>query len=207
MKTSPAVRAATRLSGSSPRLGISSRFFGLARPSLLLVSLSMLSGCLVEDPPLYTEPTQTPPRINFRLAEPAPGRIILVEKGDPITFRIPVTSEDVGEPLTAVMFLDESTTPIPNFVEIPGSTLDDLDRRIEIVYPGLAEVDFGCHRIKISVSHTDNLKLLGEPINQADVADAYWLMNVIDLAAGDDSSILRNCPTGTSPSPSGSTTR
>ena len=162
-------------------------------------------GCLVEDPPLYTEPTQTPPRINLRLAEPPPDRIILVDKGDPITFYIPVTSEDVGDSLTAAMFLDESVIPIRNFVQIPGSTLDDVDRRIEIVYPGLAEVGFGCHRIKIRVSHTNNLQLLGEPINQADVAEAYWWMNVIDVAAGDDGAILRNCLSGVSAS--GSTTR
>jgi hypothetical protein len=189
-------RAATRLSGAPAVFLELRRFFDLARLSLVLGAQSMLSGCLVEDPPPYTPPTQTPPRINLRLAEPAADRIILVDKGDPITFRIPVTSEDVGDSLTAAMFLDEATTPIPNFVEIPGSTLDDVDRRIEIVYPGLAEVDFGCHRIKIRVSHTKNLKLLGEPINQADVAEAYWWMNVIDLAAGDDGSILRNCLSG-----------
>lgn len=148
---------------------------------------------MVEDPPVYTKPTQTPPRINLRLAEPSPDRIILVEKGDPIPFRVPISSEDVGETVTAVMFVDESTTPIPNFVEIPGSTLDDVDRPIDMIYPGLAEVDFGCHRLKIRVSHTNNLKLLGEPINEADVAEAYWWVNVIDIAAGEDGSILRNC--------------
>jgi hypothetical protein len=210
MQTSFLPRAATRLSGVAPgAIPLSSRFRGLARLSLLFVQISMVSGCLVEDPPVYTEPTRTPPRINLRTAEPQPDRIILVEQGDPVLFRVPFSSEDVGARVSAFLFLDyseKSKTPLAS-ADAAGSTLDDDNRRIEITYPATDQVSFGCHRIMIRISHADNFLLFpsGAPINQADVAEAYWWMNVLDVAAGDDSSNLRNCLSG--PAESGSTPR
>jgi hypothetical protein len=165
----------------------------------------MLSGCIVEDPPPYTQPTKTPPRLNLRLAEPAPDRIIVVDQGDPIPFRVPFASEDGGDQVRAYIFLDyseRSKTPLAS-VAVAGSTLDDLDRQIEITYPATTVVPFGCHRIMIRISHEDNFQLFppGAPIDEKDVSEAYWWINVIDLAAGDDPSLLRNCPAteGTTP--------
>jgi hypothetical protein len=202
LSSSP-LRSATRLSGFP---GLTRRFparFVLARLSLLLTSLSMLSGCLVEDPPPYTKPTKTPPRLDLRLATPPPDQIIVAEQGEPIRFHIPFASEDAGELVGAYMFVDYSDTTL-NYVSVPGSTLDDLSRAIDIDYTAPNGVGVGCHRILVRVSHDGNFARsfpFGTPIDDADVAEAYWWLNVIDVAAGDDGSILRNCPTPTAQVP------
>jgi hypothetical protein len=170
----------------------------LARLSLLLALLSMFSGCIVEDPPPYTKPTKTPPRLDLRLAQPPPDRIIVVDRRDPIPFRLPFASEDGGEKVQAWLFRDylAGDNALVS-VEVPGSTLDDLDRKIEITYPGSAAIPFGCHRIMIRVSHADNFNIypFGDHIDEADVAEAYWWINAIDVAAGDDGSLFKNCAT------------
>lgn len=158
----------------------------------------MLSGCIVEDPPPYTQPTQTPPRLDLRLAEPPPDRVIIAEKGQTINFRLPFASEDAGETVTAFMFVDIWPLPLAD-LEVPGSTLDDTTRAFDLLYdarPQPIDVDFGCHRILVRVSHTPNFRITppGSVIDEADVADAYWWLNIIDVAAGDDGSIQRNCP-------------
>jgi hypothetical protein len=157
----------------------------------------MFSGCIVEDPPPYTQPTQTPPRLDLRLAEPPPSQIIIVDQSDPITFRVPFASEDAADKVRGFIFLDyseRSKTPLAS-VTVEGSTLDDRSRSIELTYPATDVIEFGCHRIMIRISHELNFERFppGEAIDQGDVAEAYWWINVIDLAAGDDGSVLRNC--------------
>ncbi len=204
MNTPSAPRSATRLSGLAPRLsGISSRFYGLARLSLLLVALSMLSGCLVEDPPLYTEPTQTTPRLVTRLAKPALDRIIIVDKGDPIEFSMPVVSEDVGEEVQALLFVD--SFPFNSDTDtVPPSTLDDLSRSLKLSYQSLPVIDFGCHRMMMRVSHQSNFDFQtsnGTPIDDADVSEAIWWVNVVDIAAGDNGAVLKDCVANAAMSP------
>lgn len=152
----------------------------------------MLSGCIVEDPPPYTQPTQTPPRLDLRLAEPPPDQILIVEQGQMINFRVPFASEDAGETVDAVMLVDSSLKVDGR--TLPGSTLDDTSRAFDLVYPGTAGL--GCHRLWVRISHTANFVRFpdGVVIDETDVADAYWWLNVIDVAAGEDGSILRNCP-------------
>jgi hypothetical protein len=202
MVTSISNSSTTRLSG---RHGLArrvqGRFVGLARLSLWLTSLSMFSGCIVEDPPPYTQPTKTPPRLDLRLAVPSPDRIIIAEQNEPISFHIPFASEDAGERIAAYLFLDFSENfrqPL-GYVPVPGSTLDDLSRAIDITYPAANDVSFGCHRIMIRISHDENFERFppGAPIDVADVAEAYWWLNIIDVSAGDDGSVLRNCPATT----------
>lgn len=155
----------------------------------------MLSGCIVEDPPPYTQPTQTPPRLDLRLAEPPPDKIILTEKGEPILFHLPFASEDAGETVTALMMVDNFPGTLDGR-NLPGSTLDDTSRAFDLLFPVTAPVELGCHRLWVRVSHEANFlpHPPGSVIDEADVADAYWWLNVIDLGAGDDGSILRNCP-------------
>jgi hypothetical protein len=203
MVTSVSLSSATRLSGFRWLIEHFLAHLALARLSLLLTSLSMLSGCIVEDPPPYTKPTKTPPRLDLRLATPSPDQIIVAEQGEPFRIHIPFASEDAGELVGAYMFVDYSDTTL-NYVSVLGSTLDDLSRAIDIDYTAPNAVGVGCHRILIRVSHDGNFARsfpFGTPIDEADVAEAYWWLNVIDVAAGDDGSILRNCPTATAQVP------
>jgi hypothetical protein len=203
MKTLAAARATTRLSGVAAMLRNFGRFSGLARLSLVPSALSMLSGCLVEDPPAFVKPTRTTPRVELRLAEPALDQIIIVDRGDPIAFRIPVVSEDAGVPLKGYLFRDTSLVPIDGN-SVPASTLDDTTRRLELAYRPMQDLDpsrvadFGCHRFMARVSHLDNFNTAqldwGVPFNVADVAEVYWWVNVVNIAAGEDPSVLRNCP-------------
>jgi hypothetical protein len=195
MQTSFPPCAVTRLSGVAAVPGKLRRAFGLARRSLVLGALSMLSGCLVEDPPPYTPPTRTAPRLDTRRAEPLQNNIVIVDKGDPIVFRVPVVSEDAGEPVQALLFVDSFPFNVNSDV-VPASTLDDLSRRFELSYNGVPVIDYGCHRMMVRVSHQSNFNFqtdAGVPIDENDVADAYWWINVVDLAGGDDGAVLRNC--------------
>lgn len=197
----PGSRArATWLSGCRRRGSQLSRAVSpLARLSLALASLSMLSGCIVEDPPPYQEPTQTRPQLDLRAARPPQNRFIVVGQGDPIEFRVPFTSEDVGTPLLAFLYLDGGSV---GSVEVPPGTLDEI-REIVLTYgPGPplepGSVALGCHRFTLRVSHKDNfsLQVTGQPLDPSRATEAYWWVNVIDLAAGDDGRTLRNCPGG-----------
>lgn len=195
MQTSFLPRAATRLSGVPAVPHKLRRFFGLARLSLMLGAHSMLSGCLVEDPPPYTPPTRTAPRLDTRRAEPVQGKIVIVDQGDPIVFRVPVVSEDAGEPVQALLFVDSFPFNVHSDV-VPASTLDDLSRRFELSYNGVPDMDYGCHRMMVRASHQSNFNFqteAGVPIDENDVADAYWWVNVVNLAAGDDGSVLTKC--------------
>jgi hypothetical protein len=205
MQTSLISRAATRLSGMVVKPRDFARFYGLAQLSLVFSALSMLSGCLVEDPPDFVKPTRTTPRIDSRLVWPPLDQITIVGKGDPITFRLPVVSEDAGVKVQAYLFLDLSPDPVVTN-SVPASTLDDTSRRLELAYRPMTRLaEFGCHRFMARVSHADNFIFdtlpAGAPLNVADVAEVNWLVNVVNIAAGDDGSVLRDCPQTVSVTP------
>jgi len=168
-------------------------FVGLARLSLLLGWLSM--SCLVEDPPPYTEPKQTPPRLDHAAATPLLDEIILANSNDIIRFSIPVTSEDAGEGLTAVLYLDYATGvdayPI-DFSNLPASTLDDTNERAFSFSWKVKYLPPGCHRFIVRAGHASTMSDAENVVNTADVAEAYWWAN-IDVAAQDANQLV-DCP-------------
>lgn len=197
--------SATRLSGRGrtvPRfLG---HFEGLARLSLVLAAVAMLSGCLVEDPPSYTAPTRTPPRLNLPGAFPPPDQVWVTEKGKSVPFEIPVSSEDDGIGLLGFLLVDydgaDNWLPWGERSELPASTLDDDDRKLQFNPTvggsgfALAGTEVGCHRVTLRVSHRDNYQPASIlVVDRADVAEAYWTLNVIDPNVGDVTP-LSDCP-------------
>lgn len=212
MLTSLPPRALTRLSQLAKNRGAFRLLLGLARVSLVVPTLSMLTGCIVEDPPAFAKPTRTTPRIDLRLATPPLDQIHVVGRGDPIVFRVPVVSEDAGVEVSAYLFLDTTEGPVATDT-ISASTLDDTSRSLELSYrpsPGSTFgprkiAEYGCHRFMARVSHLDNFKFddlyWGIPYNFADVAEVYWWVNVVNIAAGEDDSVLRNCPDRVSSTP------
>ena len=197
-------RSATRLSWFGQGIGGGTgRFVGLARLSLGLAALSMLSGCLVDDPPPFITPQKTAPRLDYSKARPGLNQLIIRSSGDFLEFNVPVKSEDAGDPLVGNLLLDytgKGSGGIPlGFAGVSASTLDDPNERLLKttwkVFPKTA-ISAGCHLLTLRVTHFSNL-VEGQSdqlIDDADLAEAYWLanINVTPEAAG----TLVDCPTG-----------
>lgn len=172
-------------------------FHALARLSLAVSSLPMATGCLIEDPPPYREPTRTRPQLDMRAATPSQNAIYVIGQGDTIPFTVPFISEDAGSQILAFLFFDGQKVADEYF---PAGTLDERGRQIVLTYePTSNMVPFGCHRVLMRVSQEDNFSRsdTGEPLDPEYVAEATWWVNLIDIANGDDGSVLRNCPTAT----------
>jgi hypothetical protein len=213
MSFSKALASTTPLSGPEPAGARRCGFFALARASLLAVAVAMLPGCLVEDPPEYRAPTRTPPRLNLTRALPSPDQIRITRRGSTIPFEIPVSSEDDGVGLAGFLLVDYdgvSRWSQWGGAELPPSTLDDGDRKLQFNPTVDATNDFadedellGCHRVTLRVTHRDNFILGTIPlvVDPADVAEAYWYLNVIGSSPTEDPSVLRNCPQASAESP------
>jgi hypothetical protein len=181
-------RFATCLSGPPlARHAVRSLFVGLARLSLWTACLLMLSSCLVDDPPPYSAPNQTPPRINTRDVRPLLNQFIVTKSTDTLDFIIPFTSEDAGEDLNAVLLIDYDGVKAPiigAFTSIQPSTQADV-RNLSLSYQVVASP--GCHLITLRLGHTSSLRTAGAhpQTNAADIAEAYWWMFVdVDPSQG-----------------------
>jgi hypothetical protein len=183
------------------RRGVSGLVRGLARLSLVLVGSGMTAGCIIEDPPPYTQPEQTPPRLDLRKAVPLVDQIIVASRNDRIPFNVPVASEDEGDDLIAHLLLNyqgESGVPTQvgsNLVE--ASTLDDTTREIEIDWTIDPSVLPGCQRLTLLVSHRLNFDPVkfGAVLDTSDVALAVWWANINPTAGSAD--MLMGCPLAT----------
>lgn len=193
--------SATPLSCRGPHaMPLRSFFCRLARLSLGAVLVSMLSGCLVEDPPPYTEPQQTPAWLDLRQAVPLIDQVLVRSRGDRVPFNVPVRSEDAGDDLFAFLLLNymgESTNPrVLDIAQLKPSTFDDPDRE-DIVFDWTvdATVPEGCQRLTLLATHKANLNLaagLPEVFDKSDVAMAVWWADI-----GRDvqnSARLQECP-------------
>lgn len=191
--------AATRLSWLAPRISSQlGRFYGLARLSLVALALSMLSGCLVDDPPPFVAPQQTRPRLDHTRAEPGLDQIIVRNTGELIEFKMPVTSEDAGEPLYATLLFDYGGDgSVPDFlysVPMPASTLDDDNRVFKLPWTVRKGVAPGCHRFTLRVTHLDNINPdhPEQPIDKTDLAEAFWFANI--NVTPENANSLVDCP-------------
>jgi len=155
----------------------------------------MLSSCLVDDPPPFPESKQTPPRLDYHAAQPLLGQFIFAQNGETLDFSIPVASEDAGDDLIALLFLDYSggaATRVAG-IGVTASTLDDTTRKVVLHWPVLG-ISPGCHRLTLRVTHNANLNTINSPLvqNQSDLAEANWFA-IIDA----DSAVantLADCP-------------
>lgn len=149
----------------------------------------MLAACVFEDPPPYTEPKQTPPRLALHRAAPAYDQVIVAQTGDGIAFNIPVTSEDAGDPIQGTLFLDfdgqNARSAAQAFQVLPASTLDEGER--PWVYEWKVEAGLsGCHRFTVIFAHQSNLGASAttwppsnwEVLDKGDQAWAVWWTNL-----------------------------
>ena len=196
IRVAPFSRSMTRLSRPGAHPGGRCRgFWGLARLSLVAVLLSMLSGCLVDDPPPYVAPQQTAPRLDYTEASPGLDQVIVRSFPELITFEMPFTSEDAGEQLYAVLLLDyngrEGEQLDSRF--FPPSTLADTSRRVlSLTWKVQERIVAGCHRFTLRVTHVGNTGTSTDVFDKNDLAEAYWFAN-INVTAENANSLV-NCP-------------
>jgi len=161
--------------------------------------LLTLSGCLVDDPPPFPESKQTPPRLDYHDASPLLDQIIFAQSGQTLHFSIPVASEDAGDKLSALLFLDYSggsASPIVPGKSLDASTLDDTTRMpvtLDWAVP-MNVYSPGCHRLTLRVTHISNIDTNIYPgvRDPNDLAEAYWWLNLdADPALG---KMLVDCP-------------
>ena len=159
----------------------------------------MLSGCLVDDPPPYVPPAKTPPRLDYSGALPGLDQIIVSRSNEVIDFRMPVTSEDAGDDLSAILLLDyrgDNTFDPIYPVTLRASTLDDNKRVIKMPWTVRPFLPAGCHRITLRVTHSSNVgERADQVIDKADLAEAFWFANInVDP---EDANTLVDCPQAT----------
>ncbi len=180
--------AGERSGSPSSRRG-GARVAAVARLSLLALALTLLCSCLVDDPPPYTKPKQTPPRLDYHNASPLLDALIVADTGDLLRFEVPVTSEDAGDPLALQLFLDEDIKEVQT---LAAGTLENRDRSTNVPYR-VDRKDRGCHRFKLRVAHRSNLPSASGPaLDPNDVAEAYWWANLNVAAA--ERGTLKDCP-------------
>jgi hypothetical protein len=172
--------------------------------------MALLTSCIVADPPQYEEPKQTPPILDLAGARPYLGDVIVIDRtdnedaNDKVELKVPVRSDDQGDPLNASLWLDYSFFPsiyIGVFTKIPPSTLDDQTRTINMVW-SLGEAPpwkAGCHPLTMLVSHEsnwDNDHSRPDLVKaENDLAIATWWVN-LDPEPG-AAFTLKNCPSKT----------
>jgi hypothetical protein len=159
----------------------------------------MLSGCLVDDPPPYVAPRRTAPRLDTTNALPPLNQIIVKNSGELIEFKMPVTSEDAGEPLVGILLFDYggdgTIQDLLNSGPLPASTLDDPNPRVfSLPWTVRKGVEPGCHSITLRVTHFSNLipNRSPEVLDKKDKDEAYWFANI--NVSPENANSLVDCP-------------
>lgn len=179
------------------------RSWGLARRSLLYGSMAvalLAAGCVVADPPPFSDPAKTPPVLSLGEANPPVYQIqplSLTSETKLVLINVPVRSEDAGDDLVALLFVNwnvasnETASPIAKARE-PASTFNDTGRSIEMVWD-YQKTTPGCWQLTMLVTHESNYDWIRSSYgNPADIAIATWFFNVEDDPPGTNP--LSGCP-------------
>jgi len=158
-------------------------------------------GCIVADPPEYRSPQQTRPVLNmYSAVPPATHALVLsstVQNNTPTRFTVQVRSEDAGEDLRALFFLDYQLPGQRKLggKQISASTYLDTGRDIRFDWAP-DKKDAGCHFATLVVAHTDSFlkDIDDDKLDPAkaddDAALATWTVSVDPPA----NFALENCP-------------
>jgi len=156
---------------------------------LLLMSVQ---GCIVADPPVFEQPEKTPPFLDLAAANPPISAILQQGPADPVLINVPFRSEDAGERLQAVLFLNYQTpTEDPqktNYLD-PGTFSERREIKMEWIVPSVP--DSTCEQLTLQVTHVDNLIGASELKDKSDVALATWW---VDIQINDTPAEFATCP-------------
>jgi hypothetical protein len=154
---------------------------------LVVTSLGTMTGCFVEAPPDLEEPKRTRPFLFD--PEPAITQIVSVSSESTKTFTVGVQSEDASEDLLGLLFVnyDLPGQDLVNFDRAGASTLEDLTRRLSVMWPVNREP--GCTQVTMLVTHPSNYHPATQrAIDRDDAAQTTWWVAV----DGDFSNCPRN---------------
>jgi hypothetical protein len=166
----------------------------------LACASTLTTGCLVADAPTYGPPLQRPPVINFDRVVPSPYELLVIEPNSPpLTYTVPVRSEDAGEDLVGTLVVDWQQAGRQLQVhdrEIPASSFDDVKRSYQADWSPGEGVTPGClHTLTALIMHTSNFDDgpdVPKPGVEWDVASVTWQLNVVsDRSQGD---VIVVCP-------------
>ncbi|HEY3668570.1 MAG TPA: hypothetical protein VGL19_21370 [Polyangiaceae bacterium] len=163
----------------------------------------LASSCIVADPPEYLDPLQTRPVLDVGQAVPGTSQVLVVHTGEKESFSIPVRSEDAGEDLRAVFFLDQgpgSPGVFQNSQTVPASTFNETGRAVTFDWT-VPKLPAGCNLLTLTVAHghsfdpkhNDVLRTDTKGAARDDAAVVNWWLNAPDPGTPD--STLVNCPT------------
>ncbi|HEX3851000.1 MAG TPA: hypothetical protein VHW01_08540 [Polyangiaceae bacterium] len=170
--------------------------------------MTSVTSCIVANPPDFTDPTQTPPELNVYGTTPLLNHILVVKSGQIVPLTVPVRSEDAGEDLTAIFFLDYGTPnsfPI-NQQTISASTYNGPDRDINTSWTvvlrdpcsaGQQCPPQACHTLTLVVAHRSSFQnsdatLLDPGKAKTDASFVQWWVNA--NAPDDAQTTLTDCP-------------
>lgn len=165
------------------------------------------SGCVVGGPPDYQNPQKTPPVLDLSSANPTLLTVITATTGasgtppTTYTFTVNERSEDVGDDLIGLLYLDygnkDNKVLQPGLWSSPASTFDNI-RTVTIPWSA-ANQPLGCHTLTLEVTHASNVDLsTGVPVvtlpkdHSDDVAFATWW---VDIGTDLNNLPALDCPT------------
>lgn len=191
----------TRLSRRAANAREISGILRLAWRSLGFGSIMLVAeSCIVADPPEYRAPVQTRPVLNMYSAVPTATQALVLTTMPVSTtkFTVQVRSEDAGEDLRALFFLDYQLPTQRKLVSkvIPASTYDNTGRNFQADYVPVPKTDKGCHFLSLVVAHTSSFlntiddDRLDPRYANDDAAIATWTINVDPPSDGS----LQDCP-------------
>lgn len=195
----------------------------MLEPALSLLGCLTQLGCLVTGSPDFSDPTPTPPLL---LEEPTrrTSEVVYFQKVgnnyDAHDFRAFVVSEDAGQPVKAVLFLDygrigTNNTPYVDdepLSALPAGTLADGPRLLGKSWRPRGTEEPGCHTVTLLATH-EFAGDLGVPEDEypfycpADLADSSTLTWFVSFCLeGEEGGVgpncsLENCPSGESQPP------
>ncbi len=166
--------------------------------------MTLVASCIVADPPEYRVPGRTRPVLNVYSAVPPTTKVLLVFTPKPgmgqstaVRFNVPIQSEDAGEYLRALFFLDYGTPGESKLLgqTIPPSTYDNTGRSATLPWVP-TRVSAGCHFVTLVVAHTSSFQTndddhLDTAKADEDAALVTWTVNVDPT---DNVNTLPNCP-------------
>jgi len=164
-------------------------------------------SCIVADPPEYRAPGQTRPVLNMYSAVPSATQALVIDaspgRHPSVNFSVQVRSEDAGEYMRAVLYLDYQMLGEDSLVtkRIDPSTYDNVGRFFTHTWVPKPLVR-GCHFLTLVVAHVstyqgDNEQELDPRYADDDAALATWTVNVLDKLT--DDTIFASCPTREGP--------
>ncbi len=167
------------------------------------VAVSLLSGCIVDDPAVYDEQTRTVPVIDLDGISPRTTELLVISEREVAReFSVPIRSRDYNELVFGYLHLNYGLSGAErvDFNALQPSNDFSETRTLKLRWtPGLRT---GCQQLTVIVGHESNFDTnasLGIPIDPSLTTRATWWANVVDPQSGEDPYDLIDCPNNLAP--------